>query len=159
MRVNADLLLHGYQVSLSGRIDLVAPRANPPQLAEIKTCLAPAAALPRATRDAHWAQLKIYGFCYAAADADAQRFELQLIWYNLNDRQQTVDSAYFTPRRAAYIYRASTRALPALAALDRRSNAAPPPSALARWRSRIQRSDPASGVWPHRSTAPRATAV
>ncbi len=85
-------------VILSGRVDILHPQTDlhrPVQLDEIKTTYCPPGKLPESVRQLHWAQLKIYGFCYLQqqrADtpeppAGDQRLALQMLWYNLKEKK------------------------------------------------------------------------
>lgn len=85
-------------ILLSGRVDIVHPQQDlhrPAQLDEIKTTYCAPEKLPEAVRDLHWAQLKIYGFCYllqcqeetGAAPAPQDRLRLQMLWYNLKQKK------------------------------------------------------------------------
>ncbi|WP_231491908.1 ATP-dependent DNA helicase [Microbulbifer sp. HZ11] len=79
-------------VVLSGRVDILHPQSDlhrPVQLDEIKTTYVPPHKLPESTRALHWAQLKIYGFCYGlqqqfSADTPVA---LQMLWHNLKEKK------------------------------------------------------------------------
>ncbi|WP_226661571.1 ATP-dependent DNA helicase [Microbulbifer aggregans] len=95
-RLQVDFLLEGQPVQLSGRVDILHPQADlhqPATLEEIKTTYCPPQKLPESVRQLHWAQLKIYGFCYLLeqyADSDAfndSSVALQMLWYNLKDKK------------------------------------------------------------------------
>ncbi|WP_226999775.1 ATP-dependent DNA helicase [Microbulbifer aggregans] len=87
----------GQAVVLRGRVDILHPQTDlhrPVQLDEIKTTYCPPEHLPESARQLHWAQLKIYGFCYllqqrreAEKAATGDRIALQMLWYNLKEKK------------------------------------------------------------------------
>nr|WP_255771936.1 ATP-dependent DNA helicase [Microbulbifer guangxiensis] len=85
----------GQTVILRGRVDIQHPQTDlhrPVQLEEIKTTYCPPERLPEAIRQLHWAQLKVYGFCYllqqrTEATGDGGRIALQMLWYNLKEKK------------------------------------------------------------------------
>ena len=97
-RLEAHWQCEGQAVILSGRVDILHPQNDlhrPVQLDEIKTTYCPPEKLPESVRQLHWAQLKIYGFCYllqrraeSGPNAiDDERVALQMLWYNLKERK------------------------------------------------------------------------
>ena len=97
-RLQVQWQCDGQAVILSGRVDILHPQADlhrPVQLDEIKTTYSPPEKLPESVRQLHWAQLKIYGFCYLLlqrADAkqpgaDGDRIALQMLWHNLKEKK------------------------------------------------------------------------
>ena len=97
-RLQVQLDIADQAVLLSGRVDILHPQADlhrPVQLDEIKTTYCPPEKLPESVRQLHWAQLKIYGFCYLLqertqagqpASAD-ERVALQMLWHNLKQKE------------------------------------------------------------------------
>ncbi|SHE59411.1 CRISPR-associated exonuclease Cas4 [Microbulbifer donghaiensis] len=97
-RLEVEWLCEGQTLTLNGRVDILHPQTDlhrPVQLDEIKTTYCPPDKLPESTRQLHWAQLKVYGFCYllqqrtdaersAAAD---DRVALQMLWHNLKEKK------------------------------------------------------------------------
>lgn len=88
----------GQAVILSGRVDILHPQTDlhkPVQLDEIKTTHCPPRQLPEAVRQLHWAQLKIYGFCYGLQrqvdtqrqTTECERLALQMLWHNLKEKK------------------------------------------------------------------------
>ncbi|TLM76452.1 ATP-dependent DNA helicase [Microbulbifer harenosus] len=97
-RLQVACPLDGQTVQLSGRVDILHPQQDlhrPAQLDEIKTTYCTPDKLPEAVRDLHWAQLKIYGFCYllqrqeetGKRPAPQDRLLLQMLWYNLKQKK------------------------------------------------------------------------
>ncbi|WP_299597814.1 ATP-dependent DNA helicase [uncultured Microbulbifer sp.] len=90
----------GYLVTLRGRVDILHPQPDlhsPVQLDEIKTTYQSPQKLPEATRELHWAQLKIYGFCYGLEHeyhAD-DSLALQMLWHNIKERKTTPELQEF----------------------------------------------------------------
>ncbi|MBB5211881.1 ATP-dependent DNA helicase [Microbulbifer hydrolyticus] len=82
----------GYKVALRGRVDILHPQPDlhhPVQLDEIKTTYVPPQKLAVSARSLHWAQLKIYGFCYGLQQAfgDDDPVALQMLWHNLKEKK------------------------------------------------------------------------
>jgi len=82
----------GHTVVLSGRVDILHPQPDlhhPVQLDEIKTTYVPPQKLAESARALHWAQLKIYGFCYGLQHqfADDDPVALQMLWHNLKEKK------------------------------------------------------------------------
>lgn len=91
-RLQVALEQDGQAVALSGRVDILHPQADlhrPVQLDEIKTTYVPPQALPDSTRALHWAQLKIYGFCYGLQNNYKcdDTLALQMLWHNLKENK------------------------------------------------------------------------
>ncbi len=97
-RLQVQWNCEGQAVILSGRVDILHPQTDlhrPVQLDEIKTTYYPPRQLPETVRQLHWAQLKVYGFCYLLqrrADAenpatDDGRVALQMLWHNLKEQK------------------------------------------------------------------------
>ncbi|MFD1217644.1 ATP-dependent DNA helicase [Microbulbifer celer] len=90
--LQVEIAQNGYRVTLSGRVDILHPRKDlhrPVQLDEIKTTYVPPQKLTESARDLHWAQLKVYGFCYGLEQqfsAD-ETVALQMLWHNLKERK------------------------------------------------------------------------
>ncbi len=82
------------QFLLGGRVDILHPQTDlhrPVQLDEIKTTYCPPEQLSPNQKALHWAQLKIYGFCYCEQQRQAgvtvERLALQMLWYNLKEKK------------------------------------------------------------------------
>ena len=97
-RLDVETVCEGQTILLSGRVDILHPQTDlhrPVQLDEIKTTYCPPDQLPPSTRDLHWAQLKLYGFCYLLQQQQqanqiptaTTRVALQLLWHNLKQRK------------------------------------------------------------------------
>ncbi|MFV8782615.1 ATP-dependent DNA helicase [Microbulbifer sp. SA54] len=97
-RLQVEFLFAGQPVQLCGRVDILH---QPAMLEEIKTTYCPPQKLPEAVRKLHWAQLKIYGFCYlleqqAHGDTgDTGPLTLQMLWYNLKDKKSYPEQQNF----------------------------------------------------------------
>ncbi|MCQ3829855.1 ATP-dependent DNA helicase [Microbulbifer elongatus] len=90
--LQVEMELDGESVVLNGRVDILHPQADlhrPPQLDEIKTTYVPPQKLPDLNRALHWAQLKIYGFCYGLQQqfSDDTPVALQMLWHNLKEKK------------------------------------------------------------------------
>lgn len=106
-RLEVEYPLFGETFLLTGRVDIVHPQSDlhrPAQLDEIKTTYCHPHRLPDSVREQHWAQLKIYGFCYllqhqrdrgAAPDAEEQ-LSLQMQWYDLKQRKSYPERQLFS---------------------------------------------------------------
>ncbi|WOX05588.1 ATP-dependent DNA helicase [Microbulbifer pacificus] len=97
-RLEVEYPFLGETIVLSGRVDIVHPQSDlhrPAQLDEIKTTYCHPEQLADSVRELHWAQLKIYGFCYllqrqegtGAAPDRADCLRLQMQWYNLKQKK------------------------------------------------------------------------
>ncbi|WP_334078292.1 ATP-dependent DNA helicase [Microbulbifer sp. M83] len=101
-RLQVALQVDDQAVVLGGRVDILHPPADlhtPVQLDEIKTTYVTPEQLPDSARALHWAQLKIYGYCYllqqqaatvketGPGTGDGERVALQMLWHNLKDRK------------------------------------------------------------------------
>ncbi|MCW8127823.1 ATP-dependent DNA helicase [Microbulbifer halophilus] len=104
-RLQARWHCDGQEVLLSGRVDILHPQTDlhrPVQLDEIKTTYRPPAQLPESARQLHWAQLKIYGFCYLLQQRDEpdnigdDRIALQMLWHNLKEKKNHPERHEFT---------------------------------------------------------------
>ncbi|MBN8429425.1 ATP-dependent DNA helicase [Microbulbifer salipaludis] len=90
----------GHTVVLRGRVDILHPQPDlhrAAQLDEIKTTYVPPHKLAESARDLHWAQLKIYGFCYGLQQqfsADTP-LALQMLWHNLKEKKTYPESREF----------------------------------------------------------------
>lgn len=93
--VGAQLEQDGYQVELSGRVDLLQADANPPIIAEIKSCYGDPSRLPIEQTALHWAQLKIYGYCYLR-EFPAGSIVLRMIWYDVPGKRSQQESQEFS---------------------------------------------------------------
>ncbi|WP_460804570.1 ATP-dependent DNA helicase [Microbulbifer agarilyticus] len=99
-RLQVELEQDGQAVALNGRVDILHPQVDlhtPVQLDEIKTTYVPPEVLGESARALHWAQLKIYGFCYGlqhqfTADTPVA---LQMLWHNLKDKKTYPESREF----------------------------------------------------------------
>lgn len=86
------------EIVLSGRMDLLDPCASPPLIQEIKSTLVAPERIPKSVAAVHWAQLKVYGYCYLLQlRSDVQKalfadIDLCLLWANLSDGTQTRES-------------------------------------------------------------------
>ncbi len=74
----------GWSIKLGGRVDLLDEVQRPPQIIEIKSCLAAPDKLPESQRAQHWAQLYFYGYC-KLNNQKLDSIKLSLHWINLND--------------------------------------------------------------------------
>lgn len=83
--IQAEVELDGWRVQLGGRVDLMDTDAEPPELVEIKSCLAPPDLLPDSSRDQHWAQLFFYGYCHLLLHPELEHIALGLHWVNIGD--------------------------------------------------------------------------
>ncbi len=115
VKVSTTIEHDGYQLQVSGRVDLTDDSGDTPTIGEIKSCYVPVDKIPMATRELHWAQLKIYGYCLLQKINDTNLstpdISLRLIWANLIANQTTVEAQKFTleeltrfTRRAAICY-------------------------------------------------------
>ncbi|WP_078083810.1 ATP-dependent DNA helicase [Microbulbifer mangrovi] len=99
-RLQETLEQNGHTVVLSGRVDILHPQPDlhrAVQLDEIKTTYVPPHKLSESARDLHWAQLKIYGFCYGLQQqfsADTP-LALQMLWHNLKEKKTYPESREF----------------------------------------------------------------
>lgn len=105
-RLEVPCECEGQSVILSGRVDILHPQTDlhrPAQLDEIKTTYCAPEKLTPAVRQTHWAQLKIYGFCYLLqrrmeveiAQEPAQ-VTLQMLWYNLKEKKSYPEVREYT---------------------------------------------------------------
>ncbi|MFT5506134.1 MAG: DNA excision repair protein ERCC-2 [Gammaproteobacteria bacterium] len=78
--------IDGYQIELSGRIDLVFRHEKPPRIEEIKTVYHFQKNLED-SNDPHWAQLKCYGSLYAM-EHELEEVYLSLNYVNLFNHQE-----------------------------------------------------------------------
>jgi len=91
------------EVTLGGRIDLLEPASasSPVIIREIKSTLVPPARIPESIQLQHWAQLKIYAYCYLLEhlnheeSVNCDQAHCELLWINLLDQQQTIESATY----------------------------------------------------------------
>ncbi|MCK7598165.1 ATP-dependent DNA helicase [Microbulbifer sp. CAU 1566] len=99
-RLQVELEQDGQTVVLNGRVDILHPQSDlhrPVQLDEIKTTYVPPQKLAESARGLHWAQLKVYGFCYGLQ----QQFDgddcvvLQMLWHNLKEKKTYPESREF----------------------------------------------------------------
>ncbi|WP_237060271.1 ATP-dependent DNA helicase [Microbulbifer sediminum] len=106
-RLQVGLEIDGHSVVLGGRVDILHPPADLHtlvQLDEIKTTYLPPEQLPESVRQLHWAQLKIYGYCYLLQQqaetgvpvTGQSRVALQMLWHNLKDRNTYPELQEFT---------------------------------------------------------------
>ena len=91
-RLDVEVAENGQAVSLHGRVDILHPKPDlhtPVQLDEIKTTYLPPTKLADATRALHWAQLKMYGFCYGLQQQFSANtpVALQMLWHNLKEKK------------------------------------------------------------------------
>ncbi|QKX16562.1 ATP-dependent DNA helicase [Microbulbifer sp. YPW1] len=99
-RLQETLEQDGCTVVLSGRVDILHPQPDlhrAVQLDEIKTTYVPPQKLAESVRELHWAQLKVYGFCYGlqqqfSADTPVA---LQMLWHNLKEKKTYPESREF----------------------------------------------------------------
>lgn len=101
VKVTTDIQLNGCLLKLSGRVDLIEDNNDAPRIGEIKSCYAPPHRLPASAVDTHWAQLKVYGYCWLRKvqeddpDQPLPPISLRLIWFNVITDEITVDEALF----------------------------------------------------------------
>ncbi len=117
-RLQVNWQCDGQALELSGRVDILHPQTDlhrPVQLDEIKTTYRPPEQLQESVRDRHWAQLKLYGFCYglqhqklvqhqklhqqqvgnSQSPQIALHIALQMVWYNLKEKKTYPDLREF----------------------------------------------------------------
>ncbi|OED38432.1 hypothetical protein AB833_19835 [Chromatiales bacterium (ex Bugula neritina AB1)] len=117
IKVTATVDIGDNQLLISGRVDLLDDNTRQPAIGEIKSCYVPPEKIPPSTKELHWAQLKIYGFCVLQKAAnenqsnDDSGISLRVIWANLIDNKTTIEQAQFGfaeleefTRRAAETY-------------------------------------------------------
>lgn len=80
-------------LTLSGRMDLLHLAEVPHCIQEIKTTLVPPSYIAQSNVEAHWAQLKVYGYCYLLQNrsdpldsVSGDEVQLSLLWLNLLDQ-------------------------------------------------------------------------
>ncbi|WP_444900771.1 ATP-dependent DNA helicase [Microbulbifer sp. VAAC004] len=101
-RLQVQLECAGQDILLEGRVDILHPQAGlhqPAQLDEIKTTYCHPDKLPENTLLLHWAQLKIYGFCYLLQQrqkgGSVEEVSLQMVWYNLKEKKSYSEQSLF----------------------------------------------------------------
>ncbi|KUJ80276.1 ATP-dependent DNA helicase [Microbulbifer flavimaris] len=110
----------GQAVVLSGRVDILHPQTDlhrPVLLEEIKTTYVPPERLPDSARALHWAQLKVYGFCYLLQQRDERQktapddrhIALQMLWYNLKEKKTYPELREFSWHELEAFTRAALR--------------------------------------------------
>ncbi len=93
---------HECQLILSGRVDLLDDNPDAPRIGEIKSCYAPPEKIPQGIVDLHWAQLKVYGYCWLhqlqehTATQQPPDISLRLIWINVVTNEITIDEKLHT---------------------------------------------------------------
>ncbi|WP_245720545.1 ATP-dependent DNA helicase [Microbulbifer yueqingensis] len=106
-RLQAHLCCDGQAVVLTGRVDIFHPAVDlhrPVQLDEIKTTYCPPEQLREGQRQLHWAQLKVYGFCYflqrqaetGESPGPDDRVALQMLWHNLKEKKTHTELREFS---------------------------------------------------------------
>ena len=99
--VESTLMIDGCQLKVSGRVDLLEDNADLPRIGEIKSCYAPPDKLSDSVTDLHWAQLKVYGYCWlrklqkAKPEQQLPPISLRLIWINILTDEITIDESQF----------------------------------------------------------------
>jgi len=96
--IKVELKIGSESMTLSGRMDLLYPADSPPRIQEIKSTLVAPDKLPDSMTSVHWAQLKVYGYCYLLQQrnenllhTDSKHVQLNLLWFNINDDTQSID--------------------------------------------------------------------
>ena len=119
VRLSVEVVHDEFTVELTGRVDLLDDSDSPCKIREIKSTLVPPDKLDSSTVELQRAQLKLYGFIYLmslqkdkAGNSESQdtvnpgsqselipkvqnSVYLDLLWINLLDQQQTIDSQEF----------------------------------------------------------------
>ena len=101
VKVTADINIDDCLLRLSGRVDLLEDNPTTPRIGEIKSCYAPPHRLPASAVNMHWAQLKVYGYCWLRKmqtdnpDQPPPAISLRLIWFNVITDEITVDEVMF----------------------------------------------------------------
>lgn len=83
------------ELLIGGRVDLVSVDASPPLLAEIKSCYGHPSQLPPGQCEQHWAQLKLYAYCYLQQHPE-ESIHLRMIWADLEQDQQHEETVSLT---------------------------------------------------------------
>ena len=97
VKVTAEINNSDGCLIISGRVDLLCIDNNTCSIGEIKSCYAPVEKIPQSSRDLHWAQLKVYGFCVLSNDTcTTEKISLRLIWANIITNDVTVEESVFT---------------------------------------------------------------
>lgn len=95
--VKANITLNNATLALSGRIDVLESANDHHMIKEIKSCYAPPEKIPPATRNLHWAQLKVYGYCILQSpETKANSISLQLLWFNIHTEEVTTETQVAT---------------------------------------------------------------
>jgi len=117
-KVSASIIVDDAVLLLSGRVDLLDDNPTAPAISEIKSCYAPPDKIPQSTTRLHWAQLKIYGYCFLQQlsgddkDTAARTITLKLVWFNIVTDKVTVDTRQFsTDELGDFATNAATRYL------------------------------------------------
>lgn len=84
--ISTTIELEDYQLTLGGRVDLLKASEVPATIAEIKSCYGEPGKLAPEQTALHWAQLKLYGFCYLQQHP-APGIRLRMLWYDLLQNQ------------------------------------------------------------------------
>jgi len=99
VRIRVSVSVDGASVDLGGRIDLLQRAPSLPVIREIKSTLVPPASVPASIQLQHWAQLQVYGYCFLRDAAQSpgtvappDSVKLELLWINLLDQQQIIES-------------------------------------------------------------------
>jgi len=99
--VRAEVTVEHVTVTIGGRIDILIPDSQPPEIIEIKSTLVRPERLAEGVREQHWAQLKIYAYCYLAdivkrrEETDNPSIVLKVLWHNLQDESSVTDEQEF----------------------------------------------------------------
>lgn len=101
VKVSTDIHFDDFLLKLAGRVDLLEENEDTPRIGEIKSCYAPPHRLPASAVDTHWAQLKVYGYCWLRKiqtekpDQPPPPISLRLIWFNVITDEIITDESMF----------------------------------------------------------------
>lgn len=93
VRLKCQTCVDGVEMTLTGRIDLLDREQG--RVTEIKTTLVPPDKLSASQCELHWAQVSLYGFCYANERLrngpvhERDVLTLELLYINLRDNTET----------------------------------------------------------------------
>lgn len=102
VKVASTLAVNDCQLTVSGRMDLLEDNPVLPRIGEIKSCYAPPHKLSDSVVSLHWAQLKVYGYCWLRQlqkdkpEKPLPPVSLRLIWINILTDEIIVDESQFT---------------------------------------------------------------
>ena len=100
-RLQQNITIANYRVSLRGRVDLMHPRTTPPTIEEIKTTYHPPGLMSASKKQLHWAQAKVYAYLYALERQDShagslpEQLQVAVTWYDLIADKAHTDTQLF----------------------------------------------------------------